>query len=70
MGKICEFHVNRMNPKIVERIRSREVWTFQDCVGLGAEFSVKTRVIIAMVHAEGKTYQDSTDIKDPKTTQR
>ena len=42
-----------------ERIASKDVWTYNECEGLAAEFNVKTRMIILMVHELGKTYVDA-----------
>ena len=47
-----------MNKNIEERIRSQSVWTFRECVGLAAEFNLKTRAVIAMVYACGREYLD------------
>ena len=42
-----------------KRIASKDIWTFKECVGLAAEFNVKTRMIILLVHELGKTYLDA-----------
>ncbi len=34
------------------------MWTFRECVGLAAEFNLKTRAVIAMVYACGAEYLD------------
>ena len=47
-----------MQEELEERIRGQEVWTFKECVGLAAEYNLKTRFVIAMVLATGKDYVD------------
>ena len=50
-----------MNPRLEERIEAHDTWTFQECVGLAAEFNMKTRAVIALVMMKGKTYVDNED---------
>ena len=45
--------------ELEQRIADKETWTFRECVGLAAEFNVKTRMVVLMVHQLGKTYIDS-----------
>ena len=47
-----------MNPQLIERINSQEIWTFHECLGLASEFNMKTRMVIIIVMAQGKTYRD------------
>lgn len=48
-----------MNPKLLDRIDAQATWTFRECLALGLEFNVKTRMVIAMVMMRGKQYTDS-----------
>ena len=54
-----------MNPKLLERIRSQDAWTFRECLGLASEFNLKTRMVIIMVMAQGKIYVDGDLGEDP-----
>ena len=56
-----------MNPELIKRINAREVWTFQDCLGLGAEFNVKPRFVITLVLAQGKQYYEILPDKSTKS---
>jgi len=47
-----------VNEELRRRIREQDTWTFKECVGLAAEFGLKTRYVIVMVLAEGKHYVD------------
>lgn len=47
-----------MDPKLIDRINSQIDWTFLECQGLAAEFSLKTRYVIAAVLSQGKDYID------------
>ena len=47
-----------MHEALIKRIETQETWTFQECVGLAAEFSMKTRAVIAFVMMQGKDYVD------------
>ncbi|MDG2072639.1 MAG: hypothetical protein P8J55_13170 [Pseudomonadales bacterium] len=38
---------------------AKNAWTFKECLGLAAEFNVKTRMVILLVLAQGKTYTDT-----------
>ncbi len=44
--------------ELEERIASQETWTFRECLALAAEFNMKTRMVIALILARGKTYID------------
>lgn len=44
-----------------QRIGTQESWTFKECLGLADEFSVKTRMVILTVFAQGKTYVDTSN---------
>ena len=44
--------------EIEERIAAQDSWSFKECLALAAEFGVKTRMVILMVHSQGKTYID------------
>jgi hypothetical protein len=59
-----------VNQDLQARIAEQEVWTFKECLGLGALFNVKPRFVIAMVLAQGKDYVDgdkpSVDEKRPR----
>lgn len=51
---------DRAAPKtLVERIAEQDEWTFDECLGLAAEFNVKVRFVIAMVFSQGKSYLDA-----------
>ncbi len=54
-----------MNDELEKRIREQEEWTFKDCLGLAAEFNIKTRVVVLMVLASGKSYIDGELRKRP-----
>ena len=47
--------------ELEQRIAAKESWTFKECLGLAAEFSVKTRMVIIMVLAQGKNYVDTSE---------
>ena len=51
-----------MNDELDRRIREQEVWTFKECLGLAAEFNLKTRFVIVAVLAAGKDYVDGDQI--------
>lgn len=53
-----------MDSKLIERINSQADWTFLECQGLAAEFSLKTRYVIVAVIAEGRTYIDGARVED------
>ncbi len=42
-----------------ERIAEQDEWTFDECLGLAAEFNVKVRFVIAMVFSQGRSYLDA-----------
>ena len=39
-----------------QRIDDQDDWTFQECLGLAAEYGVKTRVVVVTVLSRGKGY--------------
>ncbi len=47
-----------MQQSLEDRLAEQDVWTFRECVGLGAQFGVKTRVVIVTLLALGKNYLD------------
>jgi len=47
-----------LNPELVRRIEAQEAWTFQQCLGLAAEFNTKVRLVVALVMMKGKRYSD------------
>jgi len=47
-----------MNEELNKRIDQQETWTFKECLGLAAEFNMKTRFVIVAVLARGKNYVD------------
>jgi len=47
-----------MNEELKKRISEQDTWTFKECLGLAAEFNLKTRYVIVMVLAQGKNYAD------------
>ena len=44
--------------ELEERIAAKDSWSFKECLALAAEYGVKTRMVILMVHSNGKTYID------------
>lgn len=46
------------NETLEERIDAQEHWTFRECVGLAADFNVRTRMVVVMVLARGKSYSE------------
>ena len=38
--------------------QAKDSWSFKECLALAAEYGVKTRMVILMVHSHGKTYID------------
>jgi len=61
-----------MNPQLLNRIDTQAIWTFRECLALGLEFNVKTRMVIAMVLMRGKQYRDSDTpaVPDSRTPDR
>lgn len=57
-----------MNPDLEKRIAEKDNWTFQECVGLAAEFSIKTRAVIAFVMMQGKNYIDRGTSSSPSSS--
>ena len=47
-----------MNKELERRIDEKEEWTFKECLGLAADFNLKTRLVVTMVLARGKNYVD------------
>jgi len=47
--------------ELEQRIAAKDAWTFKECLGLAVEFSVKTRMVILLVLAQGKTYTDTSE---------
>lgn len=47
-----------MNPNLVARVNEQEDWTFQEVLGLAADFNLKPRFVIAVILANGKNYID------------
>lgn len=47
-----------MNPALIARIKEQEVWTFQEVLGLAADFNLKPRFVIVTILAQGKDYID------------
>ena len=47
-----------MNDELEKRIQEQDDWTFKECLGLAAEFNLKTRAVILTVLANGKNYID------------
>ena len=47
-----------MSQTLEERIDAQEQWTFRECLGLAAEFNVKTRMVVVTVLARGKGYSE------------
>jgi hypothetical protein len=47
-----------LNAELVRRIEAQEAWTFQECLGLAAEFGTKVRLVVALVMMKGKRYSD------------
>ena len=45
--------------ELEDRIAAKDSWSFKECLALAAEFGVKTRMVILLVHSHGKTYIDS-----------
>ncbi len=56
-----------MELTLAERIAQQEVWTFQECLGLSAEFGVKVRVVVVTVLASGKQYVDGSRQRDDES---
>lgn len=47
-----------MNSNLVARVNEQDDWTFQEVLGLAADFNLKPRFIIAVILANGKNYID------------
>ncbi|MEE2785123.1 MAG: hypothetical protein VYE04_17295 [Pseudomonadota bacterium] len=47
-----------INPELVRKINEQEAWTFQEVLGLAADFNMKPRFVIAFILANGKNYID------------
>lgn len=47
-----------MHPNLIARINEQENWTFQEVLGLAADFNLKPRFVIAFILANGKNYLD------------
>ena len=47
-----------MNQELLQRIDAQDTWTFKECLGLAAEFNMKTRFVIVTVLSRGKNYVD------------
>ena len=47
-----------MKPGLEQKIAEKDSWTFSECVGLAAEYGMKTRAVIAYVMLQGKHYID------------
>ena len=47
-----------MNPELISKINEQEAWTFQEVLGLAADFNLKPRFVIAFILANGKIYID------------
>ena len=47
-----------MDKTLEERIEEQDEWTFQECLGLAAEYGEKPRMVVIMVLAAGKNYVD------------
>lgn len=45
-----------MTQSLEERIDAQEQWTFRECLGLAADFDVRTRMVVVTVLARGKRY--------------
>lgn len=52
-----------MTQSLEQRIDAQEQWTFRECLGLAAEFDVKTRMVVVMVLARGKSYVEQAAAK-------
>ena len=47
-----------MYEELQQEISKQESWTFKECLGLAAEYGVRTRLVVALVLASGKNYVD------------
>jgi hypothetical protein len=53
-----------MTQSLEERIDAQEQWSFRECLGLAAEFDVKTRMVVVLVLARGKHYVEQASDKN------